>query len=229
MTDNLDKIKTRIQALIAKAESSTHEAEQDTFMAKAMALLEEYQLSLGDLASEDDRVLRWFGSRRGTGPSAYRGRLQAQLATLYGCRVVWGYDSIIGDHRLNIVGPLSAQVTFELLEPFIWGQVVAVSKTTAKETGIAVGVVQRRVVNNLLIRISKMINTHRQAPKSGASTAHALVVTSAQDAIIKELFPQLKEGRPSKVKTGNDAIRNAASGISLNRQATGSTTLRIAR
>lgn len=51
--ENLEKMMNRIAALIAKAESTTHEAEAATYRAKAEELMRKYQLAEEDLIATD--------------------------------------------------------------------------------------------------------------------------------------------------------------------------------
>lgn len=57
----IQKIKARIMALLAKANGTDNEHEAEAFLAKAMELMQQYQLDVSDMVDADDPILHHTG------------------------------------------------------------------------------------------------------------------------------------------------------------------------
>jgi hypothetical protein len=230
---NTDKIKNRIKALLAKAESTQHPAEREAFTAKAHELLNEYQLDLGELIDAEDPVDVTRGDVRGWVPS-WEISLMVAVARYYGCRPVTAKghgrrtDGTFGATiRVDYVGRESARVTADLMFQFIRSQVMAAGRELFKaDPSRPLGRHQRDVGNALVIRIQQLMpKAEQDAADSGVN---ALVPVDRIEAMLAELYPDLTKGRVSKIGSTGKA-RKAADGVSLHRQAGGSSALRIGR
>ena len=115
----VEKIAEKIQKLLAKANSSTHPEEAETFMAKAHALLEQHGLSLFDLGKLDseDPIGRSQDKEmlRANSAASWRTMVAGQLAIYYGCKMVT--TNYRGDNFTywTVFGRESARITFMLM------------------------------------------------------------------------------------------------------------------
>lgn len=222
---SIEKIKTTIAALIAKAQGTDNEHEAELFMGKALELLEKHQLDLGDLQDAGDPVAVNKGKRRGW-VASWETSLFSSVARLYGCRVVRmnGFQTV----QQDLVGRESARVTVELMFPFIRGEVMRLGKALAKDAPhMTTAQHQRAVGNALILRINKLVRDNEpkdDAPKS--VVANALVTKDRMDVVIAEEYGELSAGRKSTINTTGTA-RSAAASIGLHRQAGASSTLAL--
>lgn len=231
---NIDSIKNKIRALLAKAESTEHEGERDLFLAKAHELLEKHQLDLFELDDEDP--IGWFtcDTRYQAGPMAYKSQLHSMVAKFYGCRVVrqtqffpTAKGGCIQGWYLDICGSESSRLTVEIMFPFIWDQVNKQAKWVAQESRGTINQSKavREVAKALAVRINRMLNERRnEPPKPGTSTS--LVVVNAIESAIKSKYTDLVTTR-SKGTSTISLAREAAAGISLSRQVNTKNTLRL--
>lgn len=224
-------IKAKIQKIIAKANSTTHEAEASALMAKAEAMMLEHQIHAYELGDDSDPVGMTFGVNGQSGPVAYKTHLQRALAAYYGCRAIrqWLDNK---KWRLELVGAESARITTELMTDFVWKQVNDEARALAKEEGLKPGPVQRRIINALVARIYREAEekkaSDRVAVNNETAKKNALAVVNAVDAWVDEHYSGLKMSKGSKRSTSAKA-REAAGRVSLHRQTTGSKTLRIGK
>ncbi len=245
MTTDQQKIALKIQALIAKAQSTEHQAEAEAFMAKAQQLLEDHQLDLGDLVEAQDPVIinSTAFEQTDSSPSWYKDLFVA-LGRLYGCKAVkspkliltptgksrWGY-------AIELTGRESAIKTTELMFPWVKKQCQSKGTELSKQTGRANNMEARRVGNALVNRIWGMIRTEelkaKQAQEAQSANidltradANALVTQDRVLQVFNERYKNLRiiAGRATSTSA---AARAAASSIGLHRQAGGSATLRI--
>lgn len=211
------KIKQRIQALLAKARGTDIAAEAETFLAKAMELLEQYQLNIADLVDEGDPILEHVGLSGARSSHAWRWRLYDAVAQLYGCKAV----TMRGARRYEtrVVGRESAIITTDLMYPWIVEQVRSKAKAIAPLTGMSVDGQAKRVAAALLIRIHQLIEAAREKDPSTAAGRNALLVLNQTEAKFNELYPNV-EMKMSKIVS--DALsKQAADSIGLHRQTTG--------
>jgi hypothetical protein len=230
--NDLSTIKTRIQALIAKAQSSEHEAEAAAFMGKAQELLERYQIDLGELKDGDDpvKVFKQGLEMTGKDPTWIK-KLYSAVATLYGCKVVYAPTIVRGQwgFRIELTGRESSLVTAELMFPWIKSQCLAEGRRLAKENPGTLTSSQfaRRVGNALVQRIYRLAAVNKAAPKTEAAGRNALITLDRVEQVFNEEYgTELKDARSGRVTT-NAQAREAANGIGLSRQVHGSSTLAI--
>lgn len=212
-----EKIKAKIAALLAKAESTDNAFEAETFMAKVNELLEKHQLEVHEIRGANVVNADPMGWTRGE-TNIYASMLWARgvasaLARFYGCRLLYGKN---GNHVVyRVAGPESARVTFELMLPFVISQV----RVSAKKLAIYYkkSSAERQVGQALEARIWRLV------PKNDARRAelseNALIVLSDVDAFV-DATADVKEAKPRILSYGA-AAELAAEKISINVQATG--------
>ncbi|HVJ71219.1 MAG TPA: DUF2786 domain-containing protein [Sphingomicrobium sp.] len=238
MTDQ-SKIIARIKALIAKANSTEHEAEAEAFMAKAASLLEEHQIDASKLDTSGDPVIVKADAFEQTdsSPSWYKD-LYVALGALFGCRAVkqpkiirtstglnrWGY-------AIELTGRESAIVTTDLMFPWVKSQVLAKGREVAKVTGKPPAKQARLVGNALVRRIYRLVALERartvgDGPKTEAAR-NALVVKDQVDAKFEEHYGDELDKERNVQRKSDWLSREAADSIGLHRQAGASETLQI--
>ncbi len=227
-----DKIKTRIQALLAKASSTEHEHEAAAFMAKAQQLLEEYQIDLGDLQDAGDpvRIFRDGLEMTRKDPTWVK-KLYSALAILYGCKVVYAPARVRNQDgfRIELTGRESATTTTELMFPWVKSQCLAAGRALSKDyPELSSSQHARRVGNALVQRIYRLAAQNKaEGPKTEAAAKNALVTVDRVEQVFNDEYGTgLKNARSGWTIT-NAAARQAADGIGLSRQVNGSSTLAI--
>lgn len=230
------KIIAKIKALIAKANSTEHEAEAAAFMGKANELLEQHQIDLGALQDADDPVrVKLDGFAATDSAPSWHKDLFVAVGRLYGCRAVKSGQyvktktGLARGYQIELTGRESALVTTELMFPWIKSQCNAAGRKLAvdhPERNAAWHA--RRVGNALTLRIWGLIREQEKKvdqPKTAAAK-NALVTQDRVLAVFNEHYDNLKSGR-GRARSSNAAARNAASGIGLHRQAGGASQLRL--
>lgn len=240
MSDTMKKIKATITALLAKAKGTDNEHEAEAFLAKAMSMMEQYQLDVLDMVGEDDPILKHVGLSRASSGHAWRWRLYSKVAQLYGCKSIHvecilknedgtfqkdKHGRYIEGYEQTLVGRESAIITTDLMYPWIVEQVRAHAKRLVAEdkaNGAKAMSEQgqaKRVAAALISRIAVMIHEQEAAKPETAAGRNALVVMDQVNAAYEQMFPdtQLKN---TKTKT-DDRSRQAAESIGLHRQTTG--------
>lgn len=123
-SEKIAKLKKKILALLAKADSTQHEAERSSFTMKARELLEEHQLTEYDLRRADDE----FGESVLFAPYDDRAYifLAANAGRYLGCDLLWNQQWDPSKSRMrNVVkfrGRESCRVTSEIMIQFWWRQ-----------------------------------------------------------------------------------------------------------
>jgi Protein of unknown function (DUF2786) len=243
MTDDKKKIAAKIQALIAKAQSTEHEAEADAFMQKAQELLEQHQISMGELLDADDPVIideNGF-EQTDSSPSWYKD-LYVAVAMMYGCKPVLAPKMIITPNKylrrgyaIELTGRQSAITTTQLMFPWIKQQCFEKGRQLVRlnygysdpneEKKQA-----RRVGNALVQRIHRLVAAERQKNQQAPATPgakNALTTTDRVLQVYQDHYKNLTESRSRGPTVSNSAAREAANSIGLHRQASGSSTLAI--
>lgn len=231
--DNVSKIKTRIMALLAKARGTDNEHEAEAFLAKAMDMMQQYQLDIADMVDAHDPILQHFGYEAAETGHAWRWNLYGAVALLYGCKTVhsfinptWNGKRHVYTKRAELVGRESAIITVELMYPWIVEQVRKAAKELAKTSGMSEQGQAKRVAAALILRIHRLVKQNKAEAPATAAGRNALVILDQVEAKFDELYPNLKKARSTKLVT-DSASRRAAEGIGLHRQTGRSSNLKI--
>lgn len=245
MSEELNAIKKKITALLAKANGTDNEHEAEVFLSKANEWLERYQLKAYELNVEDP-----MGHQKGTAKAdsmqGWTHTLGHYVAKYFGARIVWGPLGT-GSRPYTIFGPESARITTELMLPYIYTQVRAQGRKFAADRnksytdkyGLNVFIRERAFKDGirpmsdsvgfrhvgmaLADRISEMVKaaeSHRED-----LVARALVPVDTTQELIKAVIGEtapLGKKAPHFV-----SARGYADNISLSRQVHGTETKRI--
>jgi hypothetical protein len=244
MSTATDAIKRKIQALLAKANGTDNEHEAEAFMAKAMDLLAEHQLDLGELVGDDDPILHHVGLKQASSGHAWRWRLYSAVAQFYGCKSIHvdvGYmtnpdgsfvrnkaGKLIEGYEQRLVGRESAIITTDLMYPWIASQVRAKAKEVAAITGMSEQGQAKRVAAALIQRIYRLIADAKRAEPQTAAARNALVILDQVTAKYEEMYPPSTTTTMTNSRSRSDSLsRAAAEGIGLYRQTGGKAQARI--
>lgn len=230
----IQKIKQRIMALLAKANGTDNEHEAEAFLAKAMELMQQYQLDVSDMVDADDPILHHTGLSQAESGHAWRWKLYSAVAQLYGCKSIHvdvGYrpgakGKMTPWYEQRLVGRESAIITTDLMYPWIVDQVRKAAKDIAKITGMSEQGQAKRVAAALITRIHKLIREQQAAEPTTAAGRNALVVLNQVVAEYDELYPTA-ETMKSRPSVTDGLARKAAEGIGLHRQTGGKSQLRL--
>ena len=221
---NTESIKTKIAALLNKAEKTDNAFEAETFMNKVNELLEKYQIEMTEIrnmrpAGDTDPMGQQKGETNIYASMLWARTLAGTVARYYGCKFIYWKRSNHFDYE--VVGRESARVTFELMLPFIISQVKQQAKILRYLTP---SVAQREVGQALLVRIARMIPKAEE--RRSELTRNALIPVNNLDGDLEKAFPRLKQGKSTTLRFGRSA-EEAASRISLHHQATAANVKRI--
>lgn len=213
------KIKALIAAMIAKGKASEHEAEADTFLRRAAELLEEHQLSLGEIFDQDDPVIFRTGLSQAQGSHIWRRDLFAATGALYGCQSVihttWNAVKHRLDQSVELCGRESAIVTAELMFPYLVEQVRVEAKRLAPITGMSEQGQAKRIGAALIVRVWKLVRLREaKPPATEAARKNALVTVDAVKAAVEGQYGELDEATARK-KVTDRLSREAAGNINL--------------
>jgi hypothetical protein len=221
---NAESIKTKIAALLNKAEKTDNAFEAETFMNKVNELLEKYQIEMTEIrnmrpAGDTDPMGHQQGETNIYASMLWARTLAGTVARYYGCKFIYWKR---GNHyKYEVVGRESARVTFELMLPFIISQVKQQAKTLRHLTA---SVAQREVGQALLVRIARMIPVAEQ--RRSELTKNALIPVNDLEGYMAIHNPNVKTGKVTTLRFGRSA-EEAASRISLHHQATAANVKRI--
>lgn len=131
MSKPTERIKRIITALLAKARGTDNEHEAEAFLAKAMDMMQQYQLDISDMVDADDPIIHHTGLSQAASGHAWRWKLYSSVAKLYGCKSIHvdvGYrpgknGKLTAWHEQRLVGRESAIITTDLMYPWIVEQV----------------------------------------------------------------------------------------------------------
>lgn len=236
--DDIASIKKKIGAILAMAHSTNNEHEAAAFMAKAEVMMEKYQLEIWQLGDVGDPMgkeegLRWQDATPGLNDH----KLLHAVCRYYGCQMVHRTSTIVNSrgrtvplHMLDIIGRESARVTVMLMMPFIMEQCKAAGAKLTEEGHGAKAKTTLRVINALCSRIWHMVEDAKRKARvdavGKAMESRALVVVKELDAFMAAEYGKLKTGKARSTST-TDAARHAAAGVSLHRQTSGASQLKI--
>ena len=218
-------VATKIQKLIALADSTTHPEEADTFMSKAHALMTEHGLNLLDLGKlSEDPVAVDKDAYDHAASYSFMPKLASAAAKYYG--VDWARFKQGNRMLYSVAGRESARMTFMLMMPYLEREVKRVAREQFNEGHYSSRIqAATRVGNALALRIFDMARASHVKDAEGEGV-NALVPVDLTEQALAEAFPRLKKGRA--VKVGTDSVaRNAVKNINLNAQTTGAATKRL--
>lgn len=227
--DNLDDIKRKIAALLAKAKGTDNEAEAEIFMAKVEELLTKYQIDILEVnggMDANDPIMDHEGVTFAASGHVWRGRLYRAVGMYYGCESIRCSTYIkdkngrwIPAYNQRLVGRQSAIMTTDLMYPWIVEQVRAAAKKVAPQTGMSEQGQAKRIAAALIVRLLYLASRSKAAESVGAAAAkNALITVDAVRVMYDRLHPDSKpitKGRPGLT---DELSREAAEGISLHRQ-----------
>jgi hypothetical protein len=229
---NIQKIKQRIMALLAKAKGTDNEHEAAAFLAKAMDLMQQYQLDVADMVDADDPILKHVGLEAAESGHAWRWKLYSAVAQLYGCKsihvgkMVKGKKGLVPGYEQVLVGRESAIITTDLMYPWIVGQVKDAAKRLAATSGMSEQGQAKRVAAALISRIHRLIREQQETVPTTDAGRNALVVLDQVTAKYEEMFPDAVTMR-RRASITDAGARAAAEGIGLHRQTSGRSVLQI--
>lgn len=233
----MSNMHSKIQAILRKAESSTHPEEAEAFWKKAQELMKKHQIE-ASVFHDDGTVTIQEGVTEirsneyddGTQASV-KYDLEEVVAVYFGCRVIrvtWRKHSNKPALRcyLRIFGLESALVVHQNMFPFIWKQVnqlAASASTTPAGQKRMVRDISRALASRLWELRAERQREEQQAAASPTSSTALVVASDATlnamlDAKIQEEFPDLKERKPSKVQPPSQLALVLAKSVSLDPQ-----------
>lgn len=236
-----NRIKSIIQALLAKAKGTDNEHEAEAFLAKAMEMMQQYQLDAADLADADDPIINHMGLSRAKSGHAWRWKLYRAVGALYGCKGIYvdcflknedgtyqvdKHGRLIEGYEYRLVGRESAIITTDLMYPWIVEQVRAHAKRLAPMTGMSEQGQAKRVAAALIARIWTLVNEQKEKAPRTEAAKNALVIMDEVEAAFARHFPEttLMKAR----RTVSDRLsREAANSIGLHRQTGGKSQLKL--
>lgn len=236
-----NRIKSIIQALLAKAKGTDNEHEAEAFLAKAMDMMQQYQLDVSDLVDADDPIINHMGLSRAKSGHAWRWKLYRAVGELYGCKGIYvevflknedgtyqtdKHGGLIEGYEYRLVGRESAIITTDLMYPWIVEQVRAKAKEIAKVTGMSEQGQAKRVAAALIARIWSLVNEQREKAPNTEAGRNALVILDQVEAAFAQHYPstELMKSRSSK---SDSLSRAAANSIGLHRQTSGASQLKL--
>lgn len=208
--DDIDSIKRKIAALIAKAEGTDNLNEAMAFMAKANELLERYQLERHELH---------FGDPLGheasdvSSSDAWIFKVVSASARYWGARVIWELQTTKIRKPYRVFGPESARVTFNVMRDYLLAQVRLQGRIYASEHHVTASVGSRNVGFAFAVRLNQLAAKNKMRRDEMAS--RALVPVDLTEQMIKDYYGQLCT--LSKVRSGySSTARDYADKIQLN-------------
>jgi hypothetical protein len=214
MTSNLSAIKTKISALLAKAEGTDNEFEAATFMAKVNELMERYQIERHELGDETDAMGHQRGDFNFYASMTWAKLLIGQVARFYGTNLVtWK----LGNHfKYDVIGRESARVTTELMIPFIVTQVRQKAGMMARDTGKTRAICEREIGQALALRLHNEVQ--KDAARRAEHAKNALIPVNENESYMKATYSDLKTAKAKTIRTSATA-RDHADKISIRHQA----------
>lgn len=210
----------KIAAILAKAKSTTFEAEAASLMAKAEQLMRQHGIEALDVENADDPLeLDSEGVRLSS--RAWQSTLLYHVAMYYGC------DAMFTHHRSGVTATLcgreSARVTVRLMWPYIRDAVGRQAAAwRASGARISQEVAKRSIAVRLTEKIARLIS-ERDGVAGGQDYRLA-------EAALKAAEPDLKQGRCMSRAVAAGAVAWAEGiGLSLQTEGRPAETLAIGR
>lgn len=222
--DDIESIKKKIAALIAKAEGTDNVNEALAFMAKANELLERYQLERHELHVDDPMG----NTPADCSPSdAWIFKVVSASAKYWGASVIWEEHrrhTVNNRKAYRIFGPESARVTHAVMIDYLLGQVRVQGRIYGREHGVSASVGARNVGFAFAVRLHELAAKNKV--KRDDLAARALVPVDVTKQMIDKFYGTL--GKMAQVRTGfSSSARDYADRIQINSQVSGARTKMI--
>lgn len=227
MADRNDWIR-RIQAMLEKARSTTHEAEAEALLDKTNELMEKYQIEMADLNPEDDKVIWHEGVEFSAKSHAWMWELYRAVGVYYGCDSVresfYKRDKKYRQqlhYRQTLIGRESAILTSNLMYEFLKREVNKHGQRISSVTGLSPMAQARRVGAELVARIFRIVPKKQEA-RTGVAQKYVLITMDAVEAKVREHYSMgLTTGKGFQPRKSDMLSREAAMSINLNLQTKG--------
>ena len=151
---NVEKLKKKIAALLAKAAGTDNEHEAASFAAKAQELLAEHQLEIGDVVKTDPLDQSVICIMPKTAKN-WHWQLPMYLAKFFGCEMYRHLQA--GQTAMVAVGRESARVTTVMMFPFILKEVRAAAAELRKRKSYSTAKCMQMVVDNFCLRVADLL------------------------------------------------------------------------
>jgi hypothetical protein len=197
---NVEKLKKKIAALLAKAGGTDNEHEAASFAAKAQQMLEEHQLEIGDVVKTDaiDQSVVFvapFTNRK------WHDLIPPIMAEYYGCKVFRQKQP--GMTAYLAVGRESSRITLALMLPFVVDQLRHQAAEYRKRTYFSMKKSMEDVCDAFYFRIRRLIDAQEQLATATGGHSRALVHVDEAQAWMNEN----KTGLTSKnIKVGETEL-----------------------
>ncbi len=207
---DIENIKRKISALMAKAESTDNENEALAFMSKAKDLLDQHQIDALTLGTKNDLMGQQFGATWKEG-NPYKRDLFFAVSAYYGCKGI-SVSRYKKDPIGMICGRESARIVFGYMWPFILKQVTREAK---KLPNVKLTEARRQVSDALRLRIAKL-NLERENTESLDQRKSGLILLDELDLFVEKNYPELR--KVSKPYSMSRKAMELANNISLSEQ-----------
>lgn len=211
-----NKLLDRIQALLAKAESTTYESERDAYLTKAQELMTRHMVTeamlaaAGKRAPEDIVVKEYFAEIKHTTLIKARRELLAGIADINRCRVVaFGAN---GRDKYQVIGYASDMEFVEHLYTSLLLQ-MQTAMSHDETTAVPYGTIRAWRVSYAHGYVRRVLGRLRA---SQAATMADVATTPGTDIVLRdrsavvnarvgELFPHLRAGRSQSTAARSDS------------------------
>ncbi len=213
---NIEKLKKKIAALLAKAGGTDNAMEAEAFAAKAQQLLTEHQLEIGDVIKTDpiERSVIFVGPKT---QKEWHKLLPNVIARFYGCKCVMFHER--GVVAYTAVGRESGRIMAVEMFPFLLAQVREKALEYQKHTLFSRKRCMNDIVHAFTARLEDLIRAQETTAAATGGHGRALVLVDEAEAWMKANVEGLKAGKPMEL-TVNGLSEKLAGEISLAGQIT---------
>lgn len=191
-TMNIEDVKRKCAAMLAKAASTDNIQEAEAFLAKAHEMMEKYQLELYELQTDDP-----MGSdaRRCAGTDAWIYRVLAASAKYWGAKVMWEKHTNITWGPVNqrigyrIFGPESARTLHAVMIDYLNAQVRYQGRLYARDHGCSVSIGTRNVGIAFAARLNDLAAANK-VHRDGLA-AKALVPVDTNQQLVESYYKKI--------------------------------------
>jgi hypothetical protein len=220
----LNEVKSLLQKLQRFSPRNCTQQEFETASLKARRLLEEYQLSMADIAahkSGEELEEQSVDLQRKRVP-CWQNQLAVNIAYGFQCTVI--ESKAAGTTYLKFLGHVSDVEVAKYFYTMLARLLPGMAKKAGRLEG-RTGTPLRRYVNTFIVHAGREINRRLAEDRTVATRANsvekALVVVKGHelDSFVRKLYPSLRNKRNTvyKIDSAANAGREAGSNIPLNR------------